>query len=322
MRRAHFHPGARGRGFALLLVLLVGFVAGVAISILLLRSASADRAAQSQIDSYRLHHTQAGLRQVTEVWAQLFRRIPERDVPGATLGFDLVVPAGPRLEVRFRDVQGSIREETTDLSDEANLALNRAAAELMQSGGGASVGTLGPRRDGVRRRGPGRVSLMTAPVEVLEAVVRGVSPDANPSAFAAAVTQRRAAGKIEPKDVPDLVTQAGLNTQDAEILTNCVTADPSLWYVTATLRSDLTGEMLDRQGGLVLGTIRSAIAAVGVDTRALTDQSSAAPPAAGNAVAAAGLTTGAAVNWTVLTWEKLPLREDSEALGPLPTPGL
>lgn len=308
---------ARGRGFALLLVLMVGFVAGVGISILLLRSAMADRAAQSQIDSYRLHHTQAGLRQITEVWAQLFRRVPERDVPGAVIGFDLVLSSGPRLEVRFRDVQGSLREETSDLSDEANLALNRAANEFIQN-----AGTLGPRRDLVRRRGPGRVSLMTAPAEVLEAVVRGVAPNSNPAAFAGAVIQKRQAGKIDPKDVQEFVVQAGLSVEDAAILTDCVTADPQFWYVTATLRSDLTGEILERQGGLVLGTIRSAIAAVGIDTRTMTDQGSSVPQAAGTAVAAAGLSSGASVNWTVLTWEKLPLREETGALGALPTPGL
>lgn len=302
------HPGlataraARARGaFALLIVLLLGFVAGISLAILLLRSAAAARAAQSQVDGYRLHHVQAGLRHVAEVWAQMFRRVPERESVEAVIGFDLVLEDGSTLEVRFKDMQGALREATTDLPEDANRVLTTAADSIVDSGR-ASAKTI-------RKRGPGRVSLNSAEPEVLTAIASAVSADASAAAFASAVTEKRAAGRIEARDVAMLVAAAGLPPSEASLLQNCLTTEPQLWFVTAALRSRLEG-VTERQGGLVLGTIRTASPAAGA-AAAGTDAGT-NPAAAATSVATGGA-TGQSVNWTVLTWTKLPLRGDTDS---------
>lgn len=303
--RHHERRGAR-RGFALLIVLLLGFVAGIALSILLLRSAAAARAAQSQVDGYRLHHVQAGLRHVAEVWAQMFRRVPERDTADAVIGFDLVLDDGTTLEVRFKDMQGALREDTTDLPEDANSVLEAAARVIVQEGK-ATAKTI-------RRRGPGRVSLHTAEADVLTAIASAVSADANAAAFASAVTDKRATGRIEAKDVPILVTAAGLPPDDAALLQNCVTTEPQLWFVTATLRSEVSG-VTERQGGLVLGAIRTIAPAAGA-------MDAGTNPAAAATSVATGGPGGQSVNWTVLTWTKLPLRGDTDDREGWPEGGL
>jgi hypothetical protein len=291
---------ARRRGYALLIVMMLGFVTVTVMAIMLSRSGEAARSAQMLIDGYRLHHMQAGLRQVSEVWASLAKREPSRDVPGSVIGFDVVLEDEATLELRFKDVQGALRFEATDGSDEANAALTRAA-EIIRTTGRAGAATL-------RRRGPGRVSLHSAPAEVLVAVVQGIDPRGGAAGFADRVVQLRSGKRLDQNDYELLIADAGLSTKDAEILRECVTIDTSLWFVTTTVRTPRDG-VIDRQGGLVLGLIRSAIA----QTDAGLPAGATAPTAAATAASVTANMNRAAgqnVSWTVLTWTKLPLRSD------------
>lgn len=281
------HGRRRGRAFALPLILLVGLVAGASMAILLTRAAQASRAAQVQIDGYRQQHTQAGIRVMSEVWSQFFKRVAEREGPGAVLGYDIALGDGPRMEVRFIDVQGSLRLEVSDLPPEPARVLNEASQRIRTSGPWAR----GKERF-IRERGPGKISLNAAPVEVLDAL--GEAAGGSGAAFASAVLSKRALGYIQPTDVRGIIASGGFTGTQAEHLEQCVTASPQLWMLTATIRS-AAGEVVDRQGGLVLGTVRMATPTPG------TSPGDAPTPAA--ALAAAGSTLA---TWSVLTWSAFP----------------
>lgn len=274
------------RAFALPLILLIGLVAGASMAILLTRAAQTSRAAQVQIDGYRQHHTQAGIRVMSEVWSQFFKRAPEREGPGAVLGYDITLSDGPRMQVRFIDAQGPLRLDVSDMPVDVANVLNEASRRIR---GGVSPSAASRL---IRDRGPGRVSLNSASVEVLEALAEAAGGSG--AGFSSAVLNKRATGYIQPTDVRAIVAASGLAGPEADRLEQCVTASPQLWVLTATIRS-AAGEIVDRQGGLVLGTVRMAAQAPG------TGLGDAPTPASALASASSSLAT-----WSVLTWSAFP----------------
>ncbi len=282
-------PARTRRAFALPLILLIGLIAGASMSILLMRAGAAARASQAQIDGYRQHHTQAGLRVMSEVWAQFFKRVPEREGPGAVLGYDVVLSDGPRMEVRFIDAQGSLRLEAADLPVDKAALLNDASKRVRAT---RAIGGAGGGQRLIRNRGPSRVSLNAAPTEVLEVLAEAAGGSG--AGFSSAVMNKRAMGYIQPSDVRAMITASGLSGPEADRLEQSVTASTQLWVLIATIRS-ANGEVLDRQGGLVLGTVRTVAAS------AVGGAGDAPTPAAALASASASL-----AGWSVLTWSALP----------------
>lgn len=284
MTRARRH-GAE-RAFALPLILLIGLVAGASMAILLTRAAQTSRAAQVQIDGYRQQHTQAGIRVMSEVWSQFFKRVPEREGPGAVLGYDITLGDGPRMQVRFIDAQGALRLEVSDVPVDVATVLNEASRRVRSGVSPSAASRL------IRDRGPGRVSLNSASVEVLDALAEAAGGSG--AGFSSAALSKRATGYIQASDVRSIVAASGLAGAEADRLEQCVTASPQLWVLTTTVRS-AAGEIIDRQGGLVLGTVRMAAQTAGASP------GDAPTPAAALASAGSSLAT-----WSVLTWAAFP----------------
>ena len=287
-------------GFALPLVMLVSFFAAGALAIMVERQSTARLAAARQIAGYQQHHAQAGLKQLQTAWSQLFRTDEDVRQARGIIGYDITVEGafeGGRMEVRLTDAQGTLRRRTVDLDPAVCDVLNDAADQLAAS----KSGDLSMFRD----RGPGQVSLDTAPAEVLTALARAVDPSASASAFAEAVIQMRSERHLTQADMRPLTQATGLPDEKLRILEQCVVTDATLWQMVATTRGS-TGGFADRQGGLVVGVIKAGISSATPGAGAASGQ---ATPAA-NAAAPSISGGNGSSNWTFLSWGTI---DDAEA---------
>lgn len=321
---------AQRAAFALPLVMLVSFFAVGALAIMMERQSAVRLAVARQVDGYRQHHTQAGLRQLLSAWSQLYVYNDERRQAKGVIGVDIILDSGAtgggggKVELRLYDAQGPIRRRTVDLDPDVNDVLTAAAQALAGSSSsragsrGGQRGTSASAMDGLptgddlfRDRGPGQVSLDSASPEVLAAIATAVDPSASGKAFADAVVQFRADKRIAPADVRNLTLSTGLPEEKLRLLEQCLVAEPSLWMAIATLTTP-SGEVLERQGGLVLGIVKNNNSRIGQGARGGMTTLPATNPSgspAGSSTPAAGLGNGPGgtggappSNWTVLRW--------------------
>lgn len=256
---------ARSRGFALPLVMLVLLVASIALSIALQRQSLNRLATSRQINGYEVHHMQAGLRELIEFWTTTFRRNADIDPATGQLGFDLTFNDGTRIEVRFTDAQGELKFDNSP-SDPAPAVVLNAAADLLAAEGNTRF----------RTRGPGRVSIQTAPLNVLAALPRAIKPDADGNAFANDVLAARQRGRIKQADLRELTRVTGLSDVELHRLEACIAVEPNYWRIDARAYAPARSQPIWHQVGLATGVIRI-------------EPNQAAP-------------TGSRAGWAVLAW--------------------
>ena len=320
----------RSRAFALALVMMLSFVAAGILMILIERQGEARLAVARQIDGYREHHLRAGLRQISQAFFSFIPTDADKVFKGGVIGYDITVSAptySSRIKVQLTDVQGTLREATVDQGRELNEIYNHAA-DMLRSRAGlppvdlnlaqigadgklqpafprmavpssqlprvATVGGAGPTNF-FRERGPAAVSLNSASREVLETLVAAIDPTGTGAAFADAVFQRRADKRLRAADVGGLLTSSGLPQEKQALLAAMVSAEPSLWYMTATTVSSL-GTITDRQGGLVTGNVK-IVDAPGSGASASPEGNNRT-----NASTAAAQASSVNSGWRVLTW--------------------
>ncbi len=244
-RRSLRQPTEARRGFALPLVMLVLLVAAIALNIALQRQGLNRLATTRQMNGYEVHHLQAGLRELVEFWTTTFRRNPEIDPGSGQLGFDLTFNDGTRVEVRFTDAQGELKFENSP-SDPAPAVILNAAADLLAAEGNTRF----------RTRGPGRVSIQSAPLNVLAAIPRAIKPDADGNAFANDVLAARERGRIKQADLRDLTRVTGLADVELHRLEACIAVEPNYWRIDAKAFAPTRSQPLWHQVGLAMGVIR------------------------------------------------------------------
>ncbi|MFO0493350.1 MAG: hypothetical protein ACK51T_13080, partial [bacterium] len=98
----------RQPGFALPLVLMLLLAASVLVTVLLTRRSSARVAVKKQSDGYVSHHIQAGLKDFISVFLSTAKRTKESNIAGGVVGFNLDLEQNLRMEVRLKDLGGSI----------------------------------------------------------------------------------------------------------------------------------------------------------------------------------------------------------------------
>lgn len=243
---AHARLRAARAGFVLPVVMLLVIVAGAVISLILARLGDMRRAVERQTETYRFHHTTAGLQEMLAFWTTLYQRSPAWDRNDAVMGFDLVLDDGARMEVRLEDAQGMLKLNNTAADPGVAATLNTAAS-LLQARGRAE--------ESFRWRGPSRLSLQSAPPDVLEALVAAVSKDSDPASFSSAVMSRRSQGRLRAADIRELSTTARIDDVSRHRLEASLTTDPQVWRVTATAY-DAAGNVFARQAGVALGAIK------------------------------------------------------------------
>lgn len=239
------------RAFALPLVALLGVVSSFIIVLLLQRASTVRLALQRESDDYILHHTQAGLTEFLKWWGGAFKPNGEATFNDRTLGFDMQLPDGSRLEVRLYEAQGTLRRRTA-AEDTRGMPiapyLNRAALMLEAQGGK-------PASELFRDRGPARVHLASAPREVLAALARAVSKDADGNAFAAKVIEMRRQTMLNRvEELIEATSASGLTSPARDKLDACFALGCEYWRVEATAYDSL-GRIAAKQGGYAVGGV-------------------------------------------------------------------
>lgn len=235
-------------GFAMPLVMMVSLIAGLAIIVLLSRISDTQLATKRQLDNYAMHHNQAGIKEFLDWWSAAYKTPPNTGDQNTVLGFDMVLADGAKLSVRLYDAQGTLRRRTTAEDRGPALILNRAADDLVRRG--LTSGQY------IRDRGPGKVSLASASEEVLSAVARAVSPQADGSSFARGVIEKRRQGKLTVADLRPLSVASQLQDAERHHLEACLETDSQFWRIEA-MSIDTLGNIVTRQGGYAIGRIGS-----------------------------------------------------------------
>lgn len=241
--------GSRRRGFALPLVVLLAFVASLALVVLLERRAVSQRIAARQIAQYSGHHRAAGIKEMINRWLSTTRNRVGESISAGGHAFSMELPSGEVIEVSFSDGQGAAMIDDSAVSGDRR-DLIRAMRDHLES--------LPPiLTDGVTRSvGPAEISLQVAPAIVIEAlVVATVEPQRVPRAVEAILT-RRSAGLLHRDRLPEALTDAGLNEDERDELLSMLVEAPTLWRVQADV-VDRSGRIVSRSVGLMEWSIES-----------------------------------------------------------------
>ncbi|MBY0312949.1 MAG: hypothetical protein K2W85_12835 [Phycisphaerales bacterium] len=237
------------RAFALPLVVLLVLAAGLSVGLLMDRHGTSYRAMARQVGNYKNHHRAAGIQECVLRWLDTARGKLETSLDNDGLAFTLEVRGRGEIRVYFRDAQGALLTETTQLVGRKREIIEDAKFLLDQ---------LPPegRIDGLFRPvGPAEVSLASAPAVVIQALCIAVTGDQSKGMFAAtAILQRRGDGdgrRPEGSSIQTALAQAPLSDDERRELASIFITTPKLYEVTAVTVNS-TGRILDRSAGLYL----------------------------------------------------------------------
>lgn len=252
-RRRPINSRVRGgrRAYALALVALLSILAGIAVTLMLERQGYGRLAVKRHEQDYQSHHVLSGMKELIEFWLMIFKRPTDAYRPDAIIGFDVVTKDDVRMEVRLSDVQGSVLRS----AEGAEVTYMDIAAQIL---GGWGM----DKPIHVRTRGPAKVSVYTANEMVLQALALAIDPKCDSQAFVSAIVKRRASGHMSDNDLLTATSAANMKVEDRQVLQMLLTVEPSLWLVVVTVR-DRQGTVVDRQGGLAVGSFKAALGGAG-----------------------------------------------------------
>jgi len=210
------------RGFLLVTVLLLLIIAVLMTTWVLRRTTMQSLVAQRRYHSYTEHHELLGMRALADRWIKQqgvdLAELAERG--GEIYRADL--PNGSVVTMAIADGQGRLLARVEDVeSDAARARLVRALRRLPPD-----------RPDLVRAFGPAKVSVASAPDEVIDAIA------GDDDVLARVLADVRVS---EPENDGDLIQQ--LNSADyeqAEVqeLTQLLTVSPTLWRLDVDVRDE------------------------------------------------------------------------------------
>ncbi|MFN7374220.1 MAG: hypothetical protein ACK54T_10480 [bacterium] len=236
----------RQPGFALPLVLMLLLAASVLVTVLLTRRSSARVAVKKQSDGYVSHHIQAGLKDFISVFLSTAKRTKESNIAGGVVGFNLDLEQNLRMEVRLKDLGGSILA-TAEPGSIRGQVLGRAVVILQESK------ELDLRY--IRVFGPPRVSVHGSEPEALAALAQAVDPACDAREFVNQIVQERNKRDLNDNDIRNAGSKARIGGTKLDLLTAVTTADPNFWWLEARV-IDPNGRELIRQGGFATGSLK------------------------------------------------------------------
>ena len=212
-----------GRGFVFLYVLAVIVIGTISIGATLSASAFKSNIAERRVQSYTRQHEALSVRDIVLWWLmrqnqENQRRAPSENPmlalsrsPGASQRFTL--ESGVVVNVSVEDAQGRILARLDDTLPAAEYQwLLTALSRLPQD-----------RVDLVRRHGPVKVSLLTAPDEVLLAIAGGDTE------VGGALIEARETEISDPAAFARLLASRGIETEVAQLMLRRVALTPTLW---------------------------------------------------------------------------------------------
>lgn len=226
-------PRHDSRAFALPMVALMSVVVGLLAAMMIERQGAQTRLVQRQITSYRDDHLARGLEEIVDSWLKgvAHRPLRERlDPDGKALEMEL--DGGIKLSVYVFDAQGTVLTDLGGLAGESMQDARGILSELRHSASAARLRSPPPL---TRKRGPVRVSALTAPDEVLRAAVTYATGGDKADAFIAAILRGQSSGKMTNEDLIQFQNEASVSAAARPVIQRVLTTEPTLWRLDAKI---------------------------------------------------------------------------------------
>lgn len=237
----------RRRGYILVVVLLLTLVVGLMAGVGLKRQAAQSLTVARQADAYRDHHATKGMQEAIGAWVRTMSRTNVADALGDNgHAFDIQLPDGSVIAIHVFDGQGLALADLGGVPAATQENAGKVLKNLALTVEDYEFDRL------VRPGGPSEISVMSAPQEVLRAVLlTAMPPDRVDVTLTRILEQRRASDGFQRADLNTIGAEANLTQDERAVLNGLLTFDPELWWVTAVARHSIRGTTA-RYGGLVV----------------------------------------------------------------------
>ncbi|MCK6476147.1 MAG: hypothetical protein L6Q35_04865 [Phycisphaerales bacterium] len=232
------HPRSRRllrRGFALPLVVMLAMAGTLLVAVMLDRQSGQTLMLGRQVEGVRAFHFQRGLREIIQAWVRnqtrYARQMPLRAAidPDGRIG-EISLADGTHIVLYVFEGQGTARRGTVGLNrqerDDAQTVLD-------------ILGPLSPQEQKAQTRehGPVAVSIFSAPVETLAAIVDHVTGGEHSGDVLEAILTLRDDPNVTTNGLAKPEITQHLEDGKAEELQRLLTMTPRLWEVV--LEADL-----------------------------------------------------------------------------------
>ncbi|MEM7623777.1 MAG: hypothetical protein AAF235_11320 [Planctomycetota bacterium] len=232
------------RAFVMPVVMLLALIIGLLSSIVLARAGQRSAVVRDQLESYRSSHRDRGVKELAAAWLMYSSTQDLFAMTGSTGTSASIDQGGDAFTVNIgRDTTVTVRIEPAQSTARINpIGLNvsdgRAAREteriLRERFGEAGLQTR------TRDAGPVAIDILRATDDVAEAFAEaaliGIEPITPETAgrFVSELRQLEANSGFDAADVRSAADAVGLGDNAGDRLAMLLTADPTLWRVTAT----------------------------------------------------------------------------------------
>lgn len=234
------------RAFALPMVILLTLVAMLALGVILQRTGASSASINLQVRNYRQHHRNAGMQELVDRWLITIHGSMRDQIESDGQAFSLEYPGGIRTNVSVSDGQGALLDDPRGIYG-TEAEYNAIAVDTIKR-------LLGPDRaadapDYFRKVGPAKISINSAPREVVHAMALAIVPGREGERIAAELLSRRDRALLSQADIRSIALSQGAPAQEASAFDLMFTAEPTVWFVEAVTIS--RGNILDHSGGLI-----------------------------------------------------------------------
>lgn len=227
---------------ALMLTVVVGLIAAVALNRFGVQSMTVDR----QVRGYQAHHMGRGLQEAFGAWLDRVRAGGIADSIGDDgRAFDLTLPDGTMFRAYLRDGQGTLLADVLALPQ--NEAINAAAAYNAL----IDRHPAGVVEANIRHVGPAAVSINGASEPVLDAVVHGLLPGDQAGKLLRELLRARSEDdEVSREDLSTALGTANIEPTLRQAVTTMLATEPELWLASIDLLGR-RGELLRRYEGYI-----------------------------------------------------------------------
>lgn len=280
MRVLHQTPAYRN-GFAMPMVLVLALVAGIMAAVVLDRQAAQRQTISRQLNGYGDTHFERGVREVVGQWTDSLIGQPIEKLLGPDgHAMDIERPDGSMVAIYLFDGQGSVLTEIAGLNESDAVDALGVMQELEHQSRGKPDPAL------VRPVGPVRVSISSAPGEVLDAVFSYAKGGKSAHRSVQSILSARKRGDLTDIDLNSALDSADLNPEQKNTARRLLIVKPELWNMVVDVYPPGANAPAARYGGRFL---LSSFGAGG---------------------ATAGRTTSMVSLGKFLWWQPLPIHDD------------
>jgi hypothetical protein len=213
------------RGFAMPIVIILALVVTIMAAVMLERQGAQRLSVQRQLNLYRDHHFQRGVREVAGAWTDSLGGQPiDKMIDTDGHALDIELADGGHLSVYLFDAQGSTRSDPRGLNEEEKADAGGVYEQVLAISDGK------PNAMWFRPVGPVKICVASAPREILEAVANYASDGGRAGKrFADELIDTRERQDLTQADIQTACSAAGLNAEQIQVLNRLVVLKAELW---------------------------------------------------------------------------------------------